>query len=57
MEVKDDCTYSLEKLEKKISVERKPKPGFDHIFQEEIYESAEAVNSAIDFGEKFLTNH
>jgi hypothetical protein len=40
----------MEKLEKKMLVERLPKSGYDHIFEEEIYESAEAVNAAIDFG-------
>lgn len=50
VELKEDGTFSMEKLEKKIKVERKPKPGFDHIFQEEIYAATEAVNFAIDFG-------
>lgn len=57
VELKDDCTYKLEKLEKKIQVDRQPKPGYDFIFEEEIYESADAVNQAIDFGRKFITNH
>lgn len=47
----------MEKLEKKIQVERLPKAGYDFIFEEEIYESADAVNQAIDFGRKFITNH
>lgn len=47
----------MEKLEKKIQVERQPKAGFDHIFEEEIFESADAVNAAIDFGKKFVSNH
>jgi hypothetical protein len=47
----------MEKLEKKIIVDRKPKSGFEHIFQEEVFEAAEAVNSAIDFGQKFISNH
>lgn len=41
---------TYEKLEKKITVDRKPKMGFDHIYEEEIYESSDAVNHAIDFG-------
>ncbi|CDW73732.1 glucosamine--fructose-6-phosphate aminotransferase [Stylonychia lemnae] len=57
VDLKDDCTFTMEKLEKKISVERQPKSGFDHIFEEEIYESADAVNAAIDFGKKFISNH
>jgi glucosamine 6-phosphate synthetase-like amidotransferase/phosphosugar isomerase protein len=33
VELSDDGqTINMEKLEKKIIVERKPKPGFDHIF-------------------------
>jgi hypothetical protein len=44
-------------LEKKIHVDRQPKTGYDFIFEEEIYESADAVNHAIDFGQKFITNH
>jgi hypothetical protein len=47
----------MEKLEKKIIVDRKPKGDFEHIFQEEIYEATDAVNSAIDFGQKFISNH
>jgi hypothetical protein len=47
----------MEKLDKKIQVERQPKAGFDHIFEEEIFESADAVNAAIDFGKKFTSNH
>lgn len=50
IDLKDDCTFTMEKLEKKITVERKPRQGFDHIFEEEIYQSADAVNAAIDFG-------
>lgn len=52
-----DLTFTVEKLQKKITVERQPKAGFDHIFEEEIYESADAVNAAIDFGQKFISNH
>jgi glucosamine 6-phosphate synthetase-like amidotransferase/phosphosugar isomerase protein len=37
VELGQEGILSMEKLEKKIKVERKPKPGFDHIFQEEIY--------------------
>lgn len=57
VDLKDDCTYTMEKLEKKIIVDRKPKSQFEHIFQEEIFEAAEAVNNAIDFGHKFISNH
>lgn len=57
VELKDDCTYTMERLEKQIIVDRKPKGDFEHIFQEEIYEAADAVNNAIDFGQKFISNH
>lgn len=57
VELKDDCTYTIEKLERKVTVDRNPKQGYDHIFEEEIYESADAVNQAIDFGQKFVSNH
>jgi hypothetical protein len=43
-------TFTVEKLEKKFTIDRKPKAGFDFIFEEEIYESADAVNGAIDLG-------
>jgi len=32
VELSEDGKIQMEKLEKKIKVERKPKPGFDHIF-------------------------
>jgi len=57
VELKDDCSYTMERLEKQIIVDRKPKGDFEHIFQEEIYEAADAVNNAIDFGQKFVSNH
>ena len=53
--LRDDLTYSVEKLEKKMTVERKPKAGYDFIFEEEVYESADAVNSAIS--QKFISSH
>jgi hypothetical protein len=45
----------MAKMDKKITVDRLPRTGFDHIFEEEIYESADAVNHAIDYGQKFIT--
>jgi glucosamine 6-phosphate synthetase-like amidotransferase/phosphosugar isomerase protein len=57
VDLKDDCSITMEKLEKKIVVDRKPKGQFEHIFQEEIFEAADAVNNAIDFGQKFISNH
>ena len=32
VDLKDDCTFTMEKLEKKIIVDRKPKGDFEHIF-------------------------
>lgn len=57
VDVAQNCAYTMEKLEKRIIVERKPKGDYEHIFQEEIFESADAVNRAIEFGQKFISNH
>jgi glucosamine--fructose-6-phosphate aminotransferase (isomerizing) len=57
VDLKDDCSMTMEKLEKKIVVVRQPHAKFEHIFQEEVYGAAEAVNNAIDFGQKFISNH
>lgn len=40
-----------------MTVDRLPKTGYDFIFEEEIYESADAVNHAIDYGQKFISKH
>lgn len=53
----DTLEYKYEKLEKKMKIERTPKAMFDHIMQEEIYESIDAVDFATDFGNKFISNH
>jgi glucosamine 6-phosphate synthetase-like amidotransferase/phosphosugar isomerase protein len=57
VEVRDDCSYSMHKLEKKIEIRRNPKATFNHIMQEEIYESIDGVDLATDFGGKFISNH
>ena len=57
VDLKDDCTISMEKLEKKIKVEKRPSEGFTHIFEEEIFESVKAVNNCIDYGQKFISSH
>lgn len=57
VELDDTGKLTAVKLEKKMIVDRKPKGAFEHIFQEEVYEAAEAVNNAIDFGQKFISNH
>jgi len=57
VEITSDCKYSLTKLEKKIVISRNPRAMFDHIMQEEIFESIDAVDSATDYGNKFISNH
>lgn len=42
---------------KKIKIERIPKATFDHIMQEEIYGSIDAVDYATDFNDKFISSH
>jgi hypothetical protein len=44
LEVKKDCTYIFEKLEKKITIQRNPKAMFDHVMHEEIYAAVDAVD-------------
>ena len=56
-EIKDDCSIIEYEVQKKIQVERKPKPGHDHIFQEEIYGSIDAASAVTDDGCKFVSNH
>jgi glucosamine 6-phosphate synthetase-like amidotransferase/phosphosugar isomerase protein len=53
-QISDNCTVSKQLLAKKLSIERQPKRGFSHIFEEEIFESVDAVNQVIDFGAKFI---
>lgn len=50
--------FSFTKLQKKIDIMsmRKPKPTYNHIVHEEILESIDAVDSATDFGGKFISN-
>ena len=44
VEVTADCKFNFTKLEKKIKISRNPRAMFDHIMQEEIYESIDAVD-------------
>jgi glutamine---fructose-6-phosphate transaminase (isomerizing) len=55
--VMQDCTYTIEKLEKKIQIQKKPKTRFEHIMHEEIIESIDAIDLATDFGGKFISDH
>jgi glucosamine--fructose-6-phosphate aminotransferase (isomerizing) len=56
-EVKDNCEISTTTTTKKISVERKPAKGFNHIFEEEIMGSIDAASTVTDDGSKFISNH
>lgn len=55
--VMKDCTYTIEKLEKKIQIQKKPKTRFEHIMHEEIIESIDSIDVATDFGGKFISDH
>jgi hypothetical protein len=56
-EINDECLVSSEHLQKKMSVQRQPKKGFNHIVEEEIFESIDAINNVIEFGSKFISSH
>ena len=56
-EITDDCSIESTVLEKRIAVSRKPKRGYSHIFEEEIYESIDAMSSVTDDGAKFISDH
>lgn len=56
-EIKDNCEINTTLTTKKISVERKPKKGYKHIFEEEIMASIDAASSVTDDGAKFISNH
>jgi len=43
-------------MEKKFRVNREPKPGYSHIFEEEIFETANAIGASIDHGNKFISS-
>lgn len=56
-EIKDSCEISTTLTTKKISVERKPAKGYNHIFEEEILASIDAASAVTDDGAKFISNH
>jgi hypothetical protein len=56
-EISEDCLVSSEHLQKKIQIQRQPKKGFNHIVEEEIYQSIDAINNVIEFGSKFISSH
>ena len=57
LEVTKDCKFTFQQLQKQITIERNPKATYDHIIQEEIYESIDSVDKATDFGGKFISPH
>jgi len=57
LEIRDDLTTSQITLQKRIKVERKPHAGFDHIFQEEIFGSIDAIDMVFDNGSRFMSSH
>jgi hypothetical protein len=57
IEIDKNCEIKVEKLIKKIKIERSPKATFEHIMQEEIYGSIDAVDYATDFNDKFISSH
>lgn len=44
-------------LQKRMELSRKPKRGFSHIFEEEIFESIEAMSAVTEDGNKFISDH
>jgi len=56
-EVTDECVIQQFQLQKRIEVNRKPKRGYSHIFEEEILESIEAMSAVTDDGAKFISDH
>ena len=56
-EITDDCTIDMTPLEKRLEVSRKPKRGYNHIFEEEVFESVDAMSSVSDDGAKFISDH
>ena len=56
-EIKEDCTIEETPLKKSIEVSRKPKRGYNHIFEEEVLESIDAMSAVTDDGAKFISDH
>jgi glucosamine 6-phosphate synthetase-like amidotransferase/phosphosugar isomerase protein len=57
VEVNQDCSYSISKVEKKIQIARNPKALFNHIMHEEIVESIDAIELVTDYGNKFISEN
>ena len=56
-EISDDCSVEETALQKRIEVNRKPKRGYSHIFEEEVLESIDAMSAVTDDGAKFISDH
>ena len=56
-EISDECVIQEVALQKRIEVSRQPKPGFSHIFEEEVMESIDAMSAVTDDGGKFISDH
>lgn len=56
-EINDSCLVESSTLTKKIKVSRKAKLGYSHIFEEEIFESIDAMSRVHDDGAKFISAH
>ena len=56
-EISDNCEMLQTKLNRSIQITRKPKRGFSYIFEEEIFDSVDAMDSVTDDGGKFISSH
>jgi hypothetical protein len=56
-EIKDNCQISNTKINRNVQITRKPKRGYEHIFEEEILESVDAMDAVSDDGGKFISSH
>lgn len=56
-EINDQCVVENSSLTKKIKVSRNAKRGYSHIFEEEIFESIDAMSAVHDDGAKFISTH
>lgn len=42
--INEDCEVTTELLQKKMTIQRQPKRGYNHIVEEEIFESVDSIN-------------
>ena len=55
--IDENRLMSQSPIQKNIEVDRKPSPGYSHIFEEEIRTSLDAIEAVTDHGAKFISNH